>query len=41
MINVGALPDMVTFSPDGKFIISANEREPSNDYLNGLQGTIK
>jgi hypothetical protein len=40
VITVGALPDMITYSPDGKFILTANEAEPSADYSLDPAGTL-
>jgi hypothetical protein len=40
VITVGALPDMITYSPDGNFILTANEAEPSSDYTADPAGTV-
>ncbi len=38
--QVGAQPDMLAFTPDGKYLLVANEGEPSNDYSVDPEGSI-
>lgn len=38
--RVGALPDMLTFTPDGKTLLVANEGEPGDDYQIDPEGTV-